>query len=282
MRPLDVLYADVDGTLLGPGGSLFADAGGRPTGRGARAVAALHEAGVRLVLVSGRTRARLGEVARVLGASAYVAELGALLVEGTDPRATVVPCFGSYRGPGSPFEAIARSGAAALLLERFRGRLELHSPWSAEPREATVLLRGLVDPEEAKELLERAGLGWLELRDNGPVRRPLPHLDLPEVRAYHLVPRGVGKAAAVRLHLERHGIDPGRAAAVGDGPADLEVGEVVGTVVLVGVPREAADARPRGTDRRIVAVEEPGPEGFARAVEALLGGTAEGPPRTGR
>jgi 3-deoxy-D-manno-octulosonate 8-phosphate phosphatase KdsC-like HAD superfamily phosphatase len=271
VRPwLDVLYADVDGTLLGPGGSLFAEAAGGPTGRAAAAVAALHEAGVRLVLVSGRTRARLTEVARVLGASAYVAELGAFLVEGTGPDATVLPCFGAYRGPSTPFGAIARSGAAALLLERFPGRLELHTPWSGEPREATVLLRGLVDPDQASEVLERAGLGWLELRDNGALRRPFPHLRLPEVRAYHLLPRGVSKAAAVRTHLERRGLHPERAAAVGDAPTDLELREVVGSVVIVGGgPLEGPGPSP-ARPGRVISVDEPGPAGFTRAVELLL------------
>jgi hypothetical protein len=35
-----VLYADPDGTLLGPGGSLFRDAEQRPTNLGARAIEA--------------------------------------------------------------------------------------------------------------------------------------------------------------------------------------------------------------------------------------------------
>ncbi|HXF73206.1 MAG TPA: HAD family phosphatase [Actinomycetota bacterium] len=259
-----VLYADVDGTLVGVGGSLFATADGAPTAAAAEALAALHRAGVSLVLVSGRTRGRLAEVARVLGAAAYVAELGALLVDGVGPDAPVLRCFGAYRGPLPPAEAIARSGAGALLLERFRGRLELHDPWSREPREATLLLRGLVDPAEVNRTLEAAGLGWLELLDNGRLRRPFPHLEVPEVRAYHLVPRGVRKAAAVRLHLERRGWSAEEAWAVGDAPSDLELAGVVGRFVLLG---EAAPGGPSS------AAPRPGPEGFAQAVEALLATT---------
>jgi len=258
-----VLYADIDGTLVGAGGSLFATAEGMPTAAAAEALAALHRAGVALVLVSGRTRGRLAEVARLLGAAGYAAELGALLVDGPDPDAPVIRCFGAYRGRVPPAEAMARSGAGALLLERFRGRLELHEPWSREPREATLLLRGLVDPAEATGALEAAGLQWLELLDNGRLRRRSSHLDLPEVRAYHLVPRGVRKADAVRLHLERHGWSPEEAWAVGDAPADLELAGIVGTFALLG---EAAPDHPPNA----LLLGRAGPEGFAEAVAALL------------
>ncbi|MGH2738587.1 MAG: HAD family hydrolase, partial [Actinomycetota bacterium] len=67
LRPR-VVYTDLDGTLLGPGGSLFASPGGGITGRPAEAVAALHRAGVALVPVSGRAEVRVKEAARLLGA----------------------------------------------------------------------------------------------------------------------------------------------------------------------------------------------------------------------
>ncbi len=69
-RPVRVLYADLDGTLTGPGGSLFAAIPEGTTPRGADAVARLHGAGTQLVLVSGRTRTQTREAARMLGASA--------------------------------------------------------------------------------------------------------------------------------------------------------------------------------------------------------------------
>ena len=65
--PLKALYADLDGTLAGPGGSLYATADG-PSSRGAEALAALHRASVLLVLVSGRTRSQVREAARLVGA----------------------------------------------------------------------------------------------------------------------------------------------------------------------------------------------------------------------
>ena len=85
-----------------------------------------------------------------------------------------------------------------------------------------MLLRGEVDPDEAGAALRRAGYGWLDLRDNGALRRIVSTLELPgPPHVYHLAPRGVSKAAALRSHRERHGIAPEQAAAVGVAAADL-------------------------------------------------------------
>ena len=123
---LHVLYADLDGTLTGPGGSLFAAIPEGSTERAAAAVANLHRAGVELVIVSGRTRPQAREAARMLGAASHIAELGAFLIDGAE----VVTTFGDL-GPGTPVPAIVRSGAGGFLLERYAGRLEPHTPWSA-------------------------------------------------------------------------------------------------------------------------------------------------------
>jgi hydroxymethylpyrimidine pyrophosphatase-like HAD family hydrolase len=261
---LRALYADLDGTLTGPGGSLFAAIPEGWTDRGASAVADLHRAGVELVVVSGRTRPQTREAARMLGAASHVAELGAFVVDGTE----VVTTFDGF-GSGTPFDAIVRSGAGAFVLERYAGRLEPHTPWSAEPREATLLLRGLVDPAEAGSALTGAGYGWLELRDNGVIHRRYPGLDLPEVRAYHLVPRGVSKAAAIAVHRERHGLEPPETAAVGDSPSDLEAATVTGAVFIVANGAAAVDAAGESPENAFV-TPSAGGIGVAEAVAALL------------
>ena len=188
-QALKVLYTDVDGTLLGPGGSLFAGARGVWSGEAAAALMQLRRAGVELVLMSGRTRRGLHEVARVLGASAYIAELGGLLIVGADEP---IEDTGAFAGPGALPDALSRSGVAGLLLERFRDRLEPVAPWT----EVSVMFQGLVDVHEVEAVLEEAGFGWLRFRDNGRLRRLLPQLDVTEGRAYHLLPRGVSKASA--------------------------------------------------------------------------------------
>jgi phosphoglycolate phosphatase len=259
--PIRVLYADLDGTLVGPGGSLFATPEGTSS-RAADALAALHRAGVEVVLVSGRTRDQLREAARLVGATGYVAELGAFVVTRRHPE-EVTRNFGDFRGPGTPFVAMVRSGAGAFLLERYPGRLEPHTPWAFQDREATMLFRGLIDEREATDALHGAGYRWLEVCDNGRMARTPESLDVPEVHAYHLVPRGVGKASAVKVHRERAGLRREETAAVGDSPSDAHMASEVGTMVLVGGAVDDA-----GRDN-VISVASAAGDGFADAVEAL-------------
>src|SRR5581483_712127 len=260
---LRCVYADLDGTLLGPGGSLFAAPGGGVTDRAAEALRRLHLAGVRLVLMSGRTRRGLAEVARVLGGDTYIAELGALIVERHEAGETVIP------NPGTPshaasIRAIVRSGAGALLLERFPRRLRPVAPWS----EVTLMLQGWVEPDEANAALRSAGYGWLELQDNGRMRRTVPGLEVDEVHALHLLPKGIDKASAVALDRERHAVPAACAIAVGDSRSDLRVAAEVGAFFLVanGLPSLEGASLP---DNVWVTGSAHG-DGFAEAIEASL------------
>jgi hypothetical protein len=261
---LKALYADLDGTLLGPGGSLFAAEDGAISDRAVRALIALHGSGVDLVLMSGRTRRGLHEVARVLGASAYLAELGAQLVE--ESGREIVANHGAFTGDGRPVDTIARSGAGALLLERFPGRLEPVAPWT----ETSMMFQGFVDTADGQAVLDEAGFAWLAFHDNGRLRRTLPGLDVPEVHAYHLLPKGVSKATGVRLHRERHALAREQTAAVGDSAADVVVAAEVGRFFLVANGREAIGdtALPEGA----VVTSATYGDGFAEAVDALLSG----------
>ena len=260
-----MLYADVDGTLVGPGGSLFSTSSGA-SGRGAAAIAALHEAAVEIVLVSGRTTDQMREAARLVGASAYVAELGAFVVERGE-REEVTTNFGAFTGGGTPHHAMARSGAGAFLLDRYQGRLEPHTPWADQRREATMLFRGLVDEEEANAALTKARYDWVCLRDNGRIRRTFETLDVPQVHAYHLLPRGVSKASAVRIHRERRGFRVHEAAAIGDSVSDLEMATEVGSMAMVGA--ESPSETTVGAS--IFATQGDGVDAFAEAIEMLLG-----------
>ena len=259
---LKVLYTDLDGTLLGPGGSLFSGVGGSTTGAAAAALLALREADVELVLMSGRTRRGLHEAARVLGASAYVAELGALLVLDGDE---VIEDRGAFQGPGSIGDALARSGVAGLLLESFPGRLEPVAPWT----EVSVMFQGLVDVTEVETLLSEAGFDWLAFQDNGQLRRVLPELDVPEVRAYHLLPRGVSKATAVRRHQEVRGVAREATVGIGDSLADLAVAEEVGRFFLVANGRRAIGSAALPANAQVT--ERAHGDGFAEAVRSVLG-----------
>jgi hypothetical protein len=268
-----VLFSDVDGTLVGRGGSLLADLDGRPTVAAAEALVAAGRAGLEVVLVSGRTRAQLFEACRLLGLRDAIGELGAVLVLGREAELQWGAC---PRDLGAtPAEALARSGALAALLDAFPGRLEPHTPWT-EGRQGTALLRGRVEVAEADRVLSAAGFGWAAVRDNGRLRGSYPHLGGGETHAYHLAPAGVSKAAAAAAYLARRGLAASQAAAIGDAPADLEVGGVTGAMFLVANGAwAAAEAR---LQVPVVVTPSAAGEGWAEAVRALTGRRQAGRP----
>jgi phosphoglycolate phosphatase len=225
-----VLYADMDGTLLGPGGSLFRDAERKPTNLGARAIEACLRADVELVLMSGRGRRSLAEDARLFGQTSFIYEAGACVVlDGEEHWLT-----GDLQPGGvSIHDQITATGAPALLLEHYAGRLEYHDPWHAN-RDVSHLFRGRVDAFEATALLAERGISGLRLVDNGAVHRRSPALEgLEQVRAYHLVPESASKANGVAFHLRARGLEAADAFAVGDSREDLSCAPHVGTFWLV-------------------------------------------------
>src|SRR5262249_23477500 len=152
-------------TLLGPGGSLLRGADGGFALDGVRALQACSRAEAEVVIYSGRRQGSVFENSRLIGSSAYIFEIGCGLVlhgevewltDGSVPSAEA----------GSIYEQVERSGAPALLLDHFAGRLEYHTPWSIG-REVSHLFRGAVDLAEAHEVLSRGGYAWLRLVDNG-------------------------------------------------------------------------------------------------------------------
>jgi phosphoglycolate phosphatase len=131
-------------------------------------------------------------------------------------------------------EQIERSGAPALLLERYEGRLEYHEPWHVG-REVSHLFRGLVDASEVDALLAEHGHGHLRMVDNGVVQRRSAALaGLAHVRGYHLVPASASKAGAVAFHRRVRGYAREETFAVGDSREDLACAKHVGAFWLVG------------------------------------------------
>ena len=225
------VYTDLDGTLLGRWGSLLRDADGGFSLLPARALEACHRTGVEVVLKSGRRRAQVMEDARLIGQRAYIYEVGCgLVIDGEETFLTgaLQPHDGL-----TIHDQIERSGAPALLLEHYAGRLEHHDPWHLG-RDISHLLRGLVDAREADELLVEHGHRDVRLVDNGAIvpRTTLP--DLPSApHVYHLLPREASKAAAVAAHMRARGYAPEECVGVGDSREDLGVAEVVGRFFLV-------------------------------------------------
>lgn len=231
-RAVRCLYVDLDGTLLGPDASLLSGADGRFSTLGVRALEACARADVEVVIYSGRRQGSVFDAARLIGSRAFIFELGCgLMVDGELEWLTdgLVPTDAR----GSIHEQIEASGAPALLLERFAGQLEYHTPWS-KGREVSHLFRGNVDLDEVAAVLEAEGLGWLRLVDNGVIHAASEQLaGLPAIHAYHLIPAGASKARGVARHMQIRGYRPEDCIAAGDSREDLEAASVVGAFWLM-------------------------------------------------
>jgi hydroxymethylpyrimidine pyrophosphatase-like HAD family hydrolase len=260
------VYTDLDGTLLGRGGALLKDADGDFTLLGVRGLEACARADAEVVPVSGRRKATTGEIARLLGQTAYAFELGCGLV--VDGEETLLTGHLQPRDGRSVFELITDSGAPRLLLERYAGRLEYHSPWH-EGRDFTHLFRGLVDTDEANALLASSGHDDLRLVDNGAIA-PKPSLpDLEEApHAYHLMPKAASKAVAVETHIRARGLSPGDCIAVGDSREDVDIAPLVSRFFLVanGASKDPALA----AHPNVEVTEGRNGEGFYEAVVRSL------------
>ncbi|HUH08396.1 MAG TPA: hypothetical protein VML96_11425, partial [Egibacteraceae bacterium] len=226
LPPAAVLYTDLDNTLLGPAGSLLTAADGRPSLAAAEALVAAAEAGLTIVPVSGRGRAQMMSDIRLLGLSDFVAEVGAVIFRAGEVAYEWGEC---PRGlADTPHDAMVAAGAVSALLDGFDGDLRHYEPWHRN-REGGHLFHGLVDVEEADVVLAEAGCEWAYLCDNGATGGWSGR----EVRAYHLLPRGVGKAKAVADDLAVRGLDRSQAAAVGDSLEDRTIASAVATYLQV-------------------------------------------------
>jgi hydroxymethylpyrimidine pyrophosphatase-like HAD family hydrolase len=269
-----VVYTDLDGTMVGPRGSFWHTASRDLTDDPATALHELHRAGVALVLVSGRTFEQVVEAARIFAADGAIAELGAVVSwdggRGVHRLTGALP--EEYAGR-TPMEVMAELGVVEGLLARHPGRLEWHAPWHVT-HVTDALLRGRVDPLAVDAELAERGVGWLTLKDNGalPVtsRMTLAPEALPP-RVYHLMPRGISKGAAIAWDLERRGLTPADAVAIGDSVSDLEMAPAVDRLwitangatvdgmadLLAAVPNATVTDAPMG-------------QGWAQAVRASL------------
>jgi phosphoglycolate phosphatase len=251
-----MLYTDLDGTLLGPGGSLLTGPDRSPSVRAAAALVDAASSGVVVVPVSGRGRRQLQHDARLMGMGNCIAEAGTVIVRdgtvhyewGECPRALAE----------TPHDALEAAGAVAAVLRAFAGDLRLYEPWH-EGREGSALLHGEVDLARADRVLADAGCGWAVMVDNGATGGWRGR----NVRAYHVLPRGTGKAEAVRDDLLDRGIAAEEAVAVGDSEEDRRMASAVGTYVRV------ADGH--GADGpNVFSVPGGNGDGFADTVAAIL------------
>jgi phosphoglycolate phosphatase len=225
---LRCVYTDLDGTLLGKGGSLFRDSEGGFSSMQAKGLEACHRAGVEVVIMSGRREAQVMEDARLIGQSSYIYEAGCAVV--IDRETTLLTGDAAAEGETTIHEQIEQRGIPQLLFDHFEGRLEYHAPWHTG-RQHSHLFRGYVDVREANHLLEEQGHGELRLLDNGAISTTMPGLEI--AHAYHLVPKLVSKANAVAAHMRVREYEPAECIGVGDSIEDLEVAAAVSHFFVV-------------------------------------------------
>lgn len=223
-----VLYTDIDGTLVGPGGDLLADSDGEPSLAAVEALLRARSVDLEVVGLSGRAQLRMFELARLVGMRTWICELGGVTVYERGDE--VVLHRGTYDAARPISEALRE--ALDLLVVRF-DTLEEHDPWN-EGREVSVMLRGDCDVSEAERILAERGFGWAGVTDNGVLPRQVPTLpEVERVRIYHLAPQGLSKRNGIEADQKRRGLRPEECAVVGDSAADLECSDVVGRCFVV-------------------------------------------------
>ena len=265
-----ILYSDLDGTMVGPGGCFVRAADRSTTLEPAEALAALHDAGVSLALASGRTRAQLQEAARIFGADGFIAEMGAIIGWDHGRRSSMLTGKTPPEFSGPLVAQLESLGLVDALLVEYEGRLEHHAPWHLG-HETDVMMHGRVDVDVVNKWLVERGYGWLVLVDNGRLNgMVMDGLDgAPHI--YHLMARGISKGLGIATDLERRGLTASDAIAVGDSLSDLEMAPYVERFFLVrngaDVPdiRAAAEALPN-----VTICDGPLGNGWAQAARACL------------
>ena len=269
-----IVYTDLDGTMVGPRGSFWHTAQRELTDGPATALVELHRARVPLVLVSGRTYEQVVEAARIFAADGAIAELGATV--GWDAGRSTHRLDGDlpaeFRGR-TPMSVMAELGIVERLFADHPGRLEWHAPWHTT-HEADALLRGRVDPLAVDAWLAARGAGWLTLKDNGSIpatSRMTLDAEAQPPRVYHLMPRGISKGAAIAWDLERRGLSPDDAIAIGDSVSDLEMAPAVSRLWITanGAAVDGMAGLIAAVPNAVVTDGAMG-EGWAQAVRASL------------
>jgi len=240
------VYTDLDGTLLAPGGRLLADHLGNPSTKLAEALVLLKQAGIEIILVTGRDVAQSTEIMRLTNLDQFIAEMGCIVQYSYGATAQKSYLLGEWATrlngqenqqvlENTPYKMIEQSGILEILFKRFEGKLEVHElPGSS--REVTYLLRGNIDASpggEADRLLAEFELP-MQLLDNGVIH-PKHHTltDVDAVHVYHLMPRGTGKGQAVAADMATKGLAPKQTLAIGDAMGDVVMGSATGCFVLV-------------------------------------------------
>ncbi|MCL2882597.1 MAG: HAD hydrolase family protein [Coriobacteriia bacterium] len=282
-----VIYTDLDGTLLAPGGRLLADHKGRPSAATAEALVALKTAGITVIPVTGRGADQGSEFLRLLNLDCYIGEVGGYILrrQGVGIQVEERYVIGEWEqlelapglAPGelpagvNPYEFIGQSGVIKRLLAAFPEMLFTYPA----PRSVSWSLWGNVDVAAAAGVLAREELP-LQLLDNGLLYHPpgvLPD-GLP-AHIYHLLPAGVTKRLAIAEDRAFHEAPVSATVAIGDSAIDLEMSEACGIFVMMAnglrnpAVQETVAAR-IAAGQTILHTTQPTVDGWAEFAQACL------------
>lgn len=251
---IKVIYTDVDNTLVIEG-CLFKSRHGYSI-KNAQAIYDLLTAGVDVVMVSGRKKERLLETARLLGFRNYIGNMGMKIIYNRGEK--VIKNYGrEINSPGELKNWIQSTGVAEALLERFKGRVRFYTPWS-EILQTHLLFIGELDFAEVDAWIHK---NFPELRfvDNGYVP---PEEDFSSPHAYHILPKGVGKQAAVAIDKRERRLKKEELIAIGDSMEDMTIADEVGVYFSL-------DHSDTSNRENVLHIKNDDGQGFSRIVRLL-------------
>lgn len=275
LKQVELIYTDLDGTMLAPGGRIFVNHDGEPSDQLCHTLNALKAAGIEVIIVTGRSRSSLAEIIRLMDLSGFMGEIGTVSQQGQGyvgkhrfhtGEMPYDPTCGK-----TPYQIIQESGIVDELINKFPGLLE-YQP-SAQ-REVTHLLRGRIQLDEVQAFLDKAALP-LRITDNGRINKieGPSKLDLSkDVHVYHILPKGCSKAHAVRADIHHRALDRSKTLAIGDALTDVRMGQECGVFVTVqnGLKSAAVVNEIQAQNRPVLATVKPTIDGWCEFAHALL------------
>lgn len=255
---------DLDGTLLTPQGKL--------TARNARAIRRARDAGVSVVLATGKSRASAQWILSDLdlhmpgvftqGTTVYDAD-GQLWHSTTLETETAAGVLRFAEERSFPF--LAYAGQRLLVGEDSSFRRQMHEQYDEPlPEIAGSLLSQLEELAIHKIVV-------FDSVDDGEARRALQELCgdrahvTQAVRHFvEVLPAGASKGAGLRWLLAQMDVTPSQALAIGDGENDIEMLQMVG----VGVAMDNAHERVKAVANHVVGSNEN--SGVAEAIERFV------------
>lgn len=263
------MLTDVDGTLV--------SGGGLPSERCCAAARAAYDAGVPVVVATGRARGPWAQdVLPALGRSAGVAGVfvnGAVVA---DADGRVVYSESLTASAVETALGVARGANASVVACRGAG-------WLCAERDARIDVLGSLGESYAEELgadgfvaelIRQPPNKLILMADDAVLDELRPDLEAALGRSADLttalpgmlevMPPGVDKASGALRVLEVLGVPPERALAIGDGENDLPLLNMCGVAVAVG---NAKPAVKEAADHVVAGVEE---DGFAEALERFV------------